>query len=124
MRLLTFRVRTLLILMAVVAIALWVERMKKDAARYRQHAARFAAEERSGRQRIEGLRSQAERRSLAAREQPEDRYAVLDELAARVFRARAEVEERRLPHFAGLRLKYERAARYPFLPVAPDPPLR
>src|SRR5262245_46043912 len=123
MRLMTFRVRTLLAIVAVIAAAMWAERMKKDAARYRQHAARFEAEERSRRRRIEGLRSQAERRSLAAREHPEDRYAVLDELAAQVFRARAEIEERRLDHFARLRLKYERAARYPFLPVAPDPPL-
>jgi hypothetical protein len=27
------------------------------------------------------------------------------------------------PHYESLRLKYERAARYPWLPVSPDPPM-
>jgi hypothetical protein len=33
-----------------------------------------------------------------------------------------ERQRRRVEHFDRLRLKYERAARYPWLPVAPDPP--
>jgi hypothetical protein len=33
-----------------------------------------------------------------------------------------ERQRKRVEHFGQLRLKYERAARYPWLPVAPDPP--
>src|SRR5262249_6545254 len=37
-------------------------------------------------------------------------------------RALMDAYERRGDYHAGLQAKYERAARYPFLPVAPDPP--
>ncbi len=33
-----------------------------------------------------------------------------------------ERQRKRIEHFDRLRLKYERAARYPWLPVVPDPP--
>jgi hypothetical protein len=55
--------------------------------------------------------------SIPISDPPEAGTAAFQEWEREQERQRLRVE-----HFDQLRLKYERAARYPWLPVAPDPP--
>ena len=57
----------------------------------------------------------------AAGEMPEDHKAAI-RMSAKDFREDAEQATRRAAYHASLKRKYERAARYPWLPVEPDPP--
>lgn len=96
-----FRLRTLMLAVAIVAVALAADVC------YRRHAA-F------------GLRAEQCRRGASA--------AYMSEQAARL-RNRFDHDPRttaaffqRAEYYEALGAKYQRAARYPWLPVAPDPP--
>src|SRR4051794_29234234 len=98
-----FRLRTLLILVAVAAVGLWAERMWRRSASMRQKAALWA-------------KIEAEDREMADRLQ--SRW--VDSLAWVVDNIEALREE--AERAGRLRAKYERAAMRPWLPVEPDPP--
>jgi hypothetical protein len=123
-----FRLRTLLIAVAVVATVMGLQRRRADfLGRAEQHG------------RME-LHRHAQARGLGGAILPRPMFEALmdsDDLRsgcgwANYRGVRFEGKERlstlgaaleqMAAHHAALRRKYERAARYPWLPVAPDPP--
>jgi hypothetical protein len=83
----------------------------------RQHAQRLLAEDRSRNRSLPQLVYRGDIMNRAMRLALEESGRVEDPMA----RVRHE-EKRRADYHAALRRKYERAARYPWLPVEPDPP--
>ena len=105
MRLPRFRIRTLMIAVAVVGLlAGLVVALTRRSAGLRQQAASFAQV--SNQEALQGM--YIERRYHWGPAEPEK------PIIAAHFR--------RSDYYAALRAKYERAARRPWLPVAPDPP--
>ena len=145
MRRARFRLRTLLVAVAVVGILLgglvWTERMRRRAASFRARAVwhhqheqlslRMAARMRQRAARSERFRLEYARR--AAIEEEPSRFAALDlHSYTRAARSWAEWKSQaiewvgkcsRLADYQGrLRQRYQRAATRPWLPVPPDPP--
>jgi hypothetical protein len=95
-----FRLRTLLIAVAVVSVALGGELMRRRRISHREQAASHSDAEELSRAYADDARGQPG--PIAPQ-----RVAWGEVLAA---------------YHAAMSRKYERAARYPWLPVAPDPP--
>jgi hypothetical protein len=115
-------------LMAAVAIAgvvfgAWTLR---DSARRRMKIARdYASSERSNRRAIPLYAACADEFEAAAVQLEEagaHDQARLKRLAARGMRNVAEGTADQARYYSAMRVHYERAARYPWLPLAPDPP--
>ncbi len=108
---------------AIVAIALGVDRMVRRAGRMRTRAAFHGREER---QATEALSRPGAIRGVAADlvhhrhrwDLGGARFEETNELFDEMFAS----EQRRADYHGAMRRKYERAARYPWLPVEPDPP--
>jgi hypothetical protein len=127
MRFPRFRLRTLMIAVAVIAVVIppgiEAQRLGQVSSRRQLLAAMCKGRE-------DSLRSDAQRHAtmLAAEEAQfaaAPMSAALRELRSQYIKERrGEREElnRKLDDAAALTRKYERAARYPWLPVAPDPP--
>ena len=111
-----FRLRTLLVVVAAVAVAIWTEMTWRRWADYRHLAAFHAARERScllGIADAERVLARAEQATYRSRKTYEHFVAIYaEELRAARASARAH---------AGLRRKYERACRTPWIRVAPEP---
>jgi hypothetical protein len=135
---LQFTVRRMMIVVAIAAVALGANELRRRKDRYDSlrsthewrgrssissaefHASTAAANERE----VERLRAAVRSRNHASRPEAEavaqitsniEGAAAIERAAERQFRARARFHEL-------LRKKYERAARYPWLVVEPDPP--
>jgi hypothetical protein len=120
-----YRLRTLMLAAAVVAIFVGAESMWRRSAIYRARASYFAEWER------ERLRLADETDELATEVRTvaaEDRERGDDvswrlRLETVCCLARVSADDRLAAnYFAGLKRKYEYAASHPWLPVAPDPP--
>ena len=114
--------RLAMLLVAVVALAVWLplENRRLDRFRlgYKDRALRYARE--PGKAKQDALRSRADWVALIEGIDREERAQKGWSRAPRPYspdKARGMIA-----HFEKLRAKYERAARYPWLPVAPDPP--
>ena len=122
MRLPRVRLRTLMFAVAVAALGLAisfeVSRLRELRRRYqiyaRHHALRRASEQQEWTSRLAALRKLKGVRIPHLVETQEEYSRWLDE--------RAGYHEARIRYHERLRLRYERAARYPWLPVPPDPP--
>ncbi len=138
-----------MVAVAVLAIglgaSLWRQRMRDLSALYREHGARSARNSRSATleaaqaERYAALclkRSTLRGRPTLAEEFGMKRVDGEDEvrgywgISPKEWRERAERAKnvaarwrRTAAHFARLQMKYDRAAPYPWLPVAPDPPV-
>ena len=101
-----FTVRTLMVLVAVVAIILGGMILRQRAASYRQRAAQFGWV-------ATGLRQSAASGNAAfLHPTPTGPGTPMTQA----------MSLRWAEYYAGLRAKYEHAALYPWLPVEPDPP--
>jgi hypothetical protein len=133
-----FTVRALMIAVAVAALVILAERWRRLAAEYSAAASRFAAAEASESDRLDGLRSVLEAtrtdldRSRAQHEQT-DPVGLYEKRVREAAITHYESKEKDLmselaksvalrSRYIETRRRYERAARYPWLPVAPDPP--
>jgi hypothetical protein len=132
-----FRLRTLLIAVAVVAMLTGSVVLARRSSQYRRWArlhhriaARFRAEQRSwastgmaGREQAEmwrrRARATASKSAVEAADAAESAEAAGPAIAAYEVAARA--AGTMADHYALLGKKYERLARHPWLPVAPDP---
>ena len=103
-----FRLRTLLVAVAVVALALGAGMILQRQSILRRTAAYHERMERVQAAKVRGIENLA-------------RAATTPELAAET-RADAMVEARIGAHHARLKQKYRRMSTRPWLPVAPDPP--
>jgi hypothetical protein len=92
-----FAVRSLMTFVVVAAVVMWVFQMCRRSVKYRELATAHAARE----QYLIGLGNAA--------------GGVMNDM-------RIWSKEEHIGFVRALRLKYERAARYPWLPVEPDPP--
>jgi hypothetical protein len=126
-----FSVRGMMVVVAIVGFSAWSAKMLKLSAHYHQLRELHATKGRSFRQEAATL-------SERYRKLQVDGYAMLPAIHGRRsvgrmhefgfrafkewFRNQLEDAERRSDHYGALEAKYERAARYPWLPVAPDPP--
>jgi hypothetical protein len=130
-RLPRFRLRTLLIAVAGVAVLIGVDDMRRRRDRSLAIRARHAAEEKHCQHMVQAhsevaAQNEAEAKRLreAVRAGADERiaqFAVVIESAAASGRAKAQ-RQLTLARFHGeLRRKYDRAARRPWLPVPPDP---
>lgn len=121
MRMPRFRIRTLMIAVAVVAVltacAAGAWRLNRLSRYYRSQAAILSHAEKRA---TEGLKDQEEELASIAKRDPLARAKLKDfeDVARHCAGQYAALAE----HAAALKLKYERAARYPWLPVEPDPP--
>ena len=111
MRLPRFRLRTLLVAVAVAAAAMEAVLMLQRAAAYRRLAERYAERERMHRD--SAALATAEAEDLAERGSAD---------GASLWRDRADDNAAKAARSAELSRKYRRAAARPWLPVAPDPP--
>jgi hypothetical protein len=103
-----FRLRTLLIAVAVVGVVLGAGMMRRRRSILHEKAAHHRAIGRRQAAKVRGIEELA-RAATTAREAAETR-------------ADARVEARIGEYHAALARKYQRAAARPWLPVAPDPP--
>ncbi len=93
---------------AIVACFLYVERLRATHRFYRDRFELFAEEEEI---------------ALAAAKAPVDVCGMMPaEDNENIARFIHDLDFRLAAHYAGLKRKYERAARYPWLSVTPDPP--
>jgi hypothetical protein len=98
-----FTVRRMMVAVAIVGICVWGEWMRRASVAHRERAEHF---------RLLGLPSS--HTGVALLTSAEER---------RIALASAEARERRFNRYYEFMIaKYERAARYPWLPVEPDPP--
>ncbi|SRR5579883_2155774 len=107
MRLPRMTTRLWMIVVAVVALSIAAEQMRRKSARYRERAERHAKIE-------EACRKSA---ALLPLMKPSD-YEIM---CGRMVQA-TRLSPWLAAYHAELRRKYEYAARYPWLPVEPDPP--
>jgi hypothetical protein len=133
---LRLRVWMLMALVAVAAVGMGGWELKKVSDAHARRAMRHAEREaiaREGQRYVEGQirerqEREAENRKLSAQVSPEAMRAM--ELVNAKYRSRFEEVEssalagfrRRADYHAALSRKYQRLARYPWLPVAPDLP--
>jgi hypothetical protein len=142
-----FTVRRMMAAVVVVALLLWgglveIPRLRRLAGANRARAARHAYHELSFQRRLrrqeEGVRfwsalavdrrKRAESsRSPAVPDGPPDAVETWTELATQAkdqaawHTVRVAEEAARVPYYTRMKRKWERAARYPWLPVEPDP---
>lgn len=120
-----FRLRGLMVAIAAAATALWVglevSRLGAASEGYRRVAEHLAREEAFARELSETYRGMAAswRQMFALGVPPLDSRATAAEREAREV---GDTCQASVDYHAAMRAKYERAARYPWLPVAPDPP--
>ena len=101
-----FTVRRMMVAVVFVAVILWGFRLRQLAAHYRYQVERCEG----------GLRSRGVMCYFPnKRSSPEE-----EKIREKAF---DDWLDRRDAYYAKMKLKYERAARYPWLPVAPDPPV-
>jgi hypothetical protein len=107
-----FTLRWLMALIAFVALAVWGWQMWELREKYRSHAARHEHG-----YLVSAIIGRDLRRNL------EDKRRNLEDKGSDFPTDRAIIEmyDRRASYHHQLKLKYERAARYPWLPVEPDP---
>lgn len=125
-----FTVRWLMVAVAFVALALGVEVTRRRWAEFRQRAKSYAAMEQYERSLLDGW-------STVVRREDGRAVAIRGPIAIQVPSHRGGYDEIRVTptpgydaanlrlradYHARLKRKYERATRYPWLPVAPDPP--
>ena len=142
MRMLRFRIKTLMVAVAVVAVLTWGFNLYRLSSLYSYRSASAKAGETEHVERcrardltleqfeetwlvVEGeLRAigDSESRGTYRKKRLKEIAAKYEEgcRALRLLRVR---EQAIATHYARLKDKYERAARYPWLPIAPDPPL-
>ena len=120
-----FRVRTLMLAVAILALLLGgIEAVKLNrlAGAYRKRAAYYAGAETQARKAVQFWTANAAR----CRSRSETAHNFAGRLAFRGTAALSEKDARDCTilaeHNARLRHKWERAAARPWLPVAPDPP--
>jgi hypothetical protein len=139
-----FKVRTLLILVMLAGVGVGGYVLRRRSAEYRRLAESAMSAEMELAELASGFRGIADdesrwlecfsnlrpapfgpERVAAARRVAGLPVSSLDEIRADVdeFRCLATVCERRRDRQAGIKLKYQYAARYPWLPVEPDPPV-
>jgi hypothetical protein len=147
MKLPRFRVRSLMIVVLLIAIVVYADVLRRRRAGFLRRSQALAAEEKISRGWQDGTRraiAQYEirmkdrkdrlRRNIATLrpfvpqeewiQKEEDYVRSLEKVQAlKVWSDMARVSQwsRRCDYFAALRRKYERAARYPWLPLSPDP---
>src|SRR5262245_44557187 len=120
MRLPRLTTRRLMVLVAVVAVAIalgvesWKRRRQAELYAVESYLRGDAAKQAAILASVDKLLAAADPADLARREKCQ---RLVDEQRQRLQEAR-----RRLEHAAALRRAYERAARYPWLPLSPDPP--
>src|SRR5438309_201066 len=107
MRLPRFRLRTLMVAVAGVALAIGAEVLRRRREVFLVKVELYSQEEAVYRQSIEVF----SRRPLPVSSLKTTMWMIPD----------PDVDRKRAEFLAGLRLKYERAARHPWLSVAPDP---
>jgi hypothetical protein len=109
-----FTVRRLMIVVAVVAIAVWLPIVLTRRAKYHRLAREFDA--RATVARSLGPYGRLHAGSVAIRD--DTVYVFQQEAGGAPFVCVGAHSD----YYDAMKTKYERAARYPFLPVAPDPP--
>jgi hypothetical protein len=135
MRLPRMTTRRWMAAVAIVAVAIGGEMMRRRSVSYRGQANRYALAEAKVRtwgknsdqrtaehkKHLRKVQSFAESGGGAFRASWK---SFIDSATRSVTLASEEAERfhRLAAHYAALRMKYERAARYPWLPVEPDPP--
>jgi hypothetical protein len=109
-----FTVRRLMIAVAVVAIAVWLPIILTRRAKYHRLAREFDAK-------ATVARAFGPRGSLHA-DAVDIRVGTVYVFQREPNGAPFDCVGAHSDYYAAMKAKYERAARYPFLPVAPDPP--
>jgi hypothetical protein len=111
MRMPQFTIRRLMVLVMIAGLALGAESMRRRSHAYRARAAQCGQWVAVNKAMIGSIALGGTNPGVSAQE----------------TRRRIEAEEksarRRAEHYQRLESKYERAARYPWLPVEPDPPM-
>ena len=107
MRLPRMTTRRWMVAVMVVALSIATERMRRESFRYRELVERHARLERAFRKNA----------ALLPLMKPSDWESLCGQMALSLSRS-----PERAAYHASLRRKYEHAARYPWLPVEPDPP--
>jgi hypothetical protein len=132
----SFRLRTLLIAVVIAGLCLWWLRTRQLSRQYLARAALHAREESEWSMMARGLRIAevigAEKlKEIEEKRYPPNQFRDPSDAAeylrrvtkmAEIGRRERESAEARASYHAGLKRKYEEAARYPWLPVDPDPP--
>lgn len=116
MRLPRFRLRLLMVAVAVAGIAMSGVSMYRRSVAYRTRAKQYALWTKLHAVNISNFEYDRNINNINIRINAS--IAVPD----REYEQLIGSYRRKLAHSTALRAKYERAARYPFLPVAPDPP--
>jgi Tfp pilus assembly protein PilE len=121
-----FTVRRLMIVVAIVAISLGVFETVRAWEKYSERAARESLITRlylsEFNERIEMARRQKKGREARISQGFPFEDEIINEKLEKASVLGAELSRRRLEFHAELKEKYDRATRYPWLPVAPDPP--
>lgn len=134
-----FTVRRLMIAVAIAGVIMGVTRLTANARRLRARAAGYAIRAATERETNWGMASDEAQLARAVDrvkvhktrmeagsldQDPSDQRAVLELMEESVARRRRRIARHhgRLAYFLAMRAKYERAARYPWLSVEPDPP--
>jgi hypothetical protein len=132
-----FTVRNLVIVVAVVAIAIGAEMTRRRWVSYRKQAAEFAKLEQgmlwtAGRREAEVARREREVEELKEKAKRVEGYPdysrnserIADAMTQRTTMITDEAAHlrQRAAVYSKLKEKYSHAARYPWLPVEPDPP--
>lgn len=126
MRIPRFRIRTMMVVVAIVAVligsSIQIRRLRGRSSYYNQRWVQAQNEGRALRatsapfvQLLRNIESQRDE------EFPADEKE-LRERAARDLRVEVSARTKLIEHFDRLEAKYRRAARYPWFPVASDPP--
>jgi hypothetical protein len=125
---LRWRLWTMMVVVAVTGVAIEGEMMRRRRVRYQHRAFLHSIPEGIARQ---GLLS-CDRLILEGRQLDEDRakgpFIPFDSMGSpeggfeRLYAERARRIRERAAYYTAMRVKYERAAARPWLPVAPDPP--
>lgn len=119
-----FNLRWLMLAVAVVGLACGGEVMRRRADKFTERAAYFAREEQMSRWGVEALEEQIADSLMDLESHRKNKSKPKVDLNSWVLFWEARLKARCViaNQKASLRRKYERAARYPWLPVAPDPP--
>jgi type II secretory pathway component PulK len=117
-----FRLRTLMLTVAIMAVVIAGVQMRARSKAYRQRAESSATSEQYWRDGEYNWSRTARRRDDQARTLPAGLQQEQLRQAAKDCRALAQKNARLASYHAALLQKYERAASYPWLTVEPDPP--
>ena len=116
-----FTVRRMMVAVAVVAVALTLDTMRNRAFTFRRIAEKHAWREDAFRSGARAILDYQRRLRIGELGEFEPRPVHPDK-PNMSFDEMAEDSEQRAGYYARLVAKYRRAARHPWLPVAPDPP--